>query len=300
MVVRGRLPLPQGAVAWREGGSQHRIDGRQVFVRDNNPAAGGPPVVLVHGFPGSSYDWRGVAEILARTRRVITLDLPGYGFSDKSPRADYSLFTQADVVERLLADLGITSCSIVAHDMGDTVTAELLARFNRGQSACSIDQVVLSNGSIFIDQARLTRGQRLTLRLPGRATPFPLPTAVLRRSLEESFATMAVRPSGAVDDLAALVQHERGDRLLPKLIRYIDERRAHQRHWTSALVEYDGPLALVWGSLDPIAVVAMAHRLVKLRPATELRLLPDVGHWPSIEAPDRMAHELTDLLERRR
>ena len=295
-MARGRVPLPQGAVAWREGGSLRRVAGREIFVRDSDPTAGTSPLVLVHGFPGSSYDWRDVAEVLAGTRRVITFDLPGYGFSDKSPTADYSLFTQADVVERLLADLGVESCSIVAHDMGDTVSAELAARFNRGQSACSIEQIVLSNGSIFIDQAELTRGQRLTLRLPARATPFPLPTAVLRRSLQESFAASAPGPPGAIDELAALIQHDRGDRLLPKLIRYIDERRAHQRHWTAALVEYDGPLALIWGALDPIAVVAMAHRLVDLRPATEVRLLADVGHWPSIEAPDRMAQELLSLL----
>lgn len=180
--------------------------------------------------------------------------------------------------------------------MGDTVTAESVARHNRGRSACSIERVVLTNGSIFIDQARLTRGQRLTMRLPGRATPISLPTGVLRRSLRESFAETAPAPAGAIDTLVALIQHDRGDRLLPKLIRYLEERRDHQLHWTAAFVEYDGPLALLWGELDPIAVIDMAHRLVELRPATTLDTFPDVGHWPSIEAPERLGEALLRIL----
>ncbi|RZI87887.1 MAG: alpha/beta fold hydrolase, partial [Microbacterium sp.] len=80
---------------WRASGRTVRIDGRDLFVHDSGQ--GDVPVVVIHGFPGSSYDWAGVVGLLPG--RVIAFDLPGYGFSDKSPTASYSLFSQADVVE---------------------------------------------------------------------------------------------------------------------------------------------------------------------------------------------------------
>ena len=292
------MTLSESVRAWGESGHRVDVGGRHVFVHD--VGTGPVPTVLLHGFPGSSHDWAGVVPLLPG--RVITLDLPGYGFSDKSPNASYSLFDQADVVESVLGGLGVQRCVIVAHDMGDTVASELAARANAGLLPVSIEQIVLTNGSIFIDLAQLTRGQRLTLALPGRAAPFSLPTIVLRRSLMESFTTTAPPPRGAVDDLIAMIRHDRGDRLMPKLIRYIEERRAHQDRWTAGLVDFAGPLALVWGELDPIAVLAMTDRMRALRPTTEVVTLPGVGHWPSIEAPDRLAaaivRRLTD--DRRR
>jgi len=263
-----------------------------VYVHESG--AGEVPTVLLHGFPGSSYDWSAVVpELLGR---VIAFDLPGYGFSDKSPGASYSLFDQADVVEALLADLAVDRCVIVAHDMGDTVASELASRSNAGLLGFDIEQILLTNGSIFIDLAQLTRGQRLTLRLPDRAIPFSLPGVVMRRSLMESFARSAPPPSGAIEALVAMIRHNRGDQLMPKLIRYIEERRIHQAHWTAGLVDFPGPLTLIWGEEDPIAVLAMTERMRALRPSTSVVTLDGVGHWPSIEAPTRLAAHFREFL----
>lgn len=277
--------LPAAALAWRDAGFFLAVAGRDVFVHDTGE--GDVPLVLVHGFPGSSYDWAPLVPLLAG--RVIALDLPGYGFSDKSPSASYSLFDQADVVEAVLRELGVDRCDVLAHDMGDTVTAELAHRANAGSLGFGIGRITLTNGSIFIDQAQLTRGQRLTLRLPGRALPFSMPAAVLRRSLLESFTRTAPAPAGAVDGLIAMIRYGGGDRLVPKLIRYITERRQHQDRWTAGLVDFAGPLTLVWGEEDPIAVLAMTARMAALRPGTVVVPLAGVGHWPSLEAPELLA-----------
>lgn len=285
-------PLPESVRAWMEGGRRVRIGRRDVFVHDNG--TGPVPVVLIHGFPGSSHDWASVVPGLPG--RVIAIDLPGYGFSDKAADASYSLFDQADVVEQLLRAMAVDRCVLVAHDMGDTVVSELASRANSGRLSFHIEQILLTNGSIFIDLAELTRGQRLTLRLPGRALPFALPAVVLRRSLMESFTRSAPPPVGAIDALVAMIRHDRGDRLIPKLIRYIEERRVHQAQWTSGLVDFPGALTLIWGEEDPIAVHAMTERMQALRPSTTVVAFAGVGHWPSIEAPDRLAGEIRRLL----
>ncbi|MFL6059635.1 MAG: alpha/beta fold hydrolase [Marmoricola sp.] len=274
--------------AWRERGRTISIAGRDLFVVDTGE--GPATTVVIHGFPGSSHDWAQMVDRLPG--RVIAFDLPGYGFSDKDPKASYSLFDQAEVVEALLAELGVERCTIVGHDMGDTVTAELAHRANAGELGFAIERIVLTNGSIFIDLAQLTRGQRLTLKLPDRRSLFAMPTPVLRRSLLESFTRTAPPPEGAVDDLIALIKHDGGDRLMPRLIRYITERRRHQPRWTAGLVDFAGPLTLVWGEEDPIAVLPMTERLASLRPGTSVVRLEGVGHWPSIEVPERLVEAL--------
>lgn len=287
-----KSPLSASIRDWQGRGRMTTINSRSIFVTDSG--SGSVPLVLIHGFPGSSHDWSSLVPLLPG--RVITLDLPGYGFSEKDPLASYTLFEQADVVEGVLEQLGVASCVLVGHDMGDTVTAELAARGNAGELAFTIEQIVLTNGSIFIDLAQLTRGQRLTLRTPNRASPFSMPNVMLRHSLLESFTATAPPPPGAVDDLIAMIRLDRGDRLMPKLIRYIEERRVHQDRWTAGFVDYAGPLTLIWGEEDPIAVLPMTDRMQRLRPSTTVVRLAGVGHWTSIEAPEQLAAELRQLL----
>ncbi|MFL6158924.1 MAG: alpha/beta fold hydrolase [Marmoricola sp.] len=157
---------------------------------------------------------------------------------------------------------------------------------------------MLTNGSVFIDLAQLTRGQRLTLRLPNRRSMFPMPIVILRRSLTESFTRTAPPPPGALDDLIAMIKHDGGDRLMPRLIRYIEERRVHQDRWTAGFVDFPGSLTMVWGEEDPIAVLPMTARMKALRPGTTVIPLAGVGHWTSIEAPERLAEEIERAVRR--
>lgn len=276
---------------WRESGEHVEVAGHRIFQVRRDGA--GLPVVIVHGYPGSSHDFAGVVDGIDRP--VLVPDLLGYGFSDKPRDASYSLFEQADLVEALVARAGIAACTLVGHDMGTSVVAELLSRLNRGRLAFEVPNVVLLNGSIFIDMAHLTRGQRLGLLAHGRAMPFSFPPAFLRRNLRESVAPGTNLGPDEIEDLFDLIRLDGGDRLLTRQINYVRERRKHQATWTAAFVEYAGRLSAVWGALDPIAVVAMPQHLAELRPATEVVLLDGVGHWPSIEAPRRVAREVAGL-----
>ncbi|MGY0498336.1 alpha/beta fold hydrolase [Nocardia sp. FBN12] len=280
---------------WRASGRHLTVGSHQVFVVELGSAAG-PPLVIIHGFPGSSHDFAAVAHHLSPDRRVLLIDLLGFGFSDKPRTARYSLFEQADLIESVLSQRGIHRCALLAHDMGDTVVAELLHRHNTGVLGFVPEQVILTNGSIFIDLAQLTLGQRAMLRLPATALPFPLPARLLSRALEQSFAPAAPAPPGAIESLVGLIQRGGGACLLPRQNRYLLERREFQDRWTGGLVEFAGPLTLVWGAHDPIATIAMPERLRELRPQTRVVILPDVGHWPSLEAPELLASRITQEL----
>ena len=101
--------------------------------------------------------------------RVVAVDFLGFGLSDK-PDLRYRMRMQADVVEGVAPELGLTSVALLTHDMGDTVGGELLARSLEGTLPFAVTRRVLTNGSIYIDMAHLTTGQQLLLSLDDAPT----------------------------------------------------------------------------------------------------------------------------------
>ena len=249
---------------------------------------------MLHGFPTCSYDFASVLPTLAARRRVVLVDYPGYGLSAKPDRR-YGIRYAADAVQGVVATLELDEVDLLTHDVGDTIGGELLARDLEGTLGFAVRRRVLTNGSIYMDLVQLSVGQELLLSLPDE------PTDVVT---EEGFVSGLVgtfAPGSTVppDDLAALwrlASHDGGHRLLPRTIRYIEDRRAEERRFTGAIESHESPLGVIWGARDPIAVAAMADRLVAIRPGTPLAVFDDVGHYPMLEAPDRFATAVVDLL----
>ncbi len=84
-----------------------------------------------------------------------------------------------------------------------------------------------------------------------------------------------------------MAAYEDGHQLLPRTIRYIEDRRKEERRYTAAIEEHPSSLHIVWGKLDPVASYPMAERLAGLRPEATFVTFEDVGHYPMLEAPDR-------------
>jgi pimeloyl-ACP methyl ester carboxylesterase len=277
--------------AWRSRGDFLDVDGRNIFWWEQGS---GRPLLALHGFPASSYDWRMLANLLPGYR-FIAFDLPGFGLSDKSPDGDYTLEGHATVAERLLSHLGVETCDIVAHDIGDSVAAELMHRSNQGSLSFNLGRVALLNGSIFIDMAQLTSGQKLFLKLPAKPMKVAPPIRMFRRQIRSLFSPQHRPPVDEFDMMERLLQHDDGHRIIPITIRYIEERRRNSKRWTDSLVEFKGELAALWGDLDTVAVPAMVARLVELRPSTRVTRWLDVSHWPQVEVPGRVAAELQEI-----
>jgi pimeloyl-ACP methyl ester carboxylesterase len=290
---------------WEAIGTQRGLSGERVFTIDA-PSIGPErhaPLLVLHGFPTSSFDYAAVLDGLRKGRRVLLLDMVGYGLSSKPDRA-YSIALQADVATAFVAALGVERLALLTHDMGDTVGGELLARRAEGAWAVEVTQRVLTNGSIYIDQAHLTNGQQLLLSLPDEVLPsgIPIDVASITQSLRETFSplTAAVPDGWAADpvpEAAAQVVRSDGQLLLPRLIRYIEERRANERRFTGAIETDPSPLHVVWGLDDPVAVPSMVDTLVAARPdATAIRL-EGVGHYPMVEAPQRFLDAVLPRLD---
>ena len=280
---------------WEASGTHRTLCGERVFTIDA-PSIGAvrhEPLLILHGFPSSSFDYAAVLDGLRAGRRVLLFDMVGYGLSAKPDRA-YSMALQADVASAFVAAVGVERLALLTHDMGDTVGGELLARRAEGRWGVEVTRRVLTNGSIYIDQAHLTDGQQSLLGLPDEVLPpgIPIDAASIARSLRETFSplTPAVPdgwPEDPVPEAAAQVVHDEGHLLLPRLIRYIEERRANERRFTGAIETDSAPLHIVWGLDDPIAVPSMVDTLLAARPDATATRLEGVGHYPMVEAPAR-------------
>jgi hypothetical protein len=243
--------------------------------------------VVLHGFPTSSFDFHQVVDALAVDRRVILFDMLGFGLSAK-PDRPYRLIDQADLAMALLEELRVDRFGLLTHDIGDTVGGELLARQIEGTWDVEVTDRTLTNGTIFMDLVHLADGQKLLEALPDeRLEPGVLGRAGVVAGLVATFSPTADVAAEEIEAAWELISEEEGERLLPRLARYIEERRQHQDRFTPPLVDHPSPITVVWGIDDPIAGPAMAERLAQARPDARVVLLDGVGHYPMVEAPER-------------
>ncbi|MCU1465530.1 MAG: Epoxide hydrolase [Actinomycetia bacterium] len=281
---------------WEARGRRLLLDGRSVWVLDV-PAAvddGLDPLLMLHGFPSCSFDWHLVLDALRSRRRVVAVDFLGFGLSDK-PDVRYSMRLQADVIEAVARDLGLSSVALLTHDMGDTVGGELLARSLEGTLGFAVTRRVLTNGSIYIDMAHLTNGQQLLLSLDDAPTDFVVADG-FKAGLAGTFSPQSTVDPDELEAQWLFSERDGGNRLLSRTIRYIEDRRAEERRFTGAIETHPSPLTVVWGADDPIAVLPMTAELQRARPDASLSVLDGVGHYPMLESPTRFAEAVTAAL----
>jgi pimeloyl-ACP methyl ester carboxylesterase len=225
----------------------------------------GPTVLLVHGFPTWSIDWVDVAHDLERDHDVITLDLLGYGASDKPDPYDYSVEESADTVEHLLAELGVTEVDLVVHDYGSIVGQEVLDRHGRGVLGVGLRTVTVLNGGIVYAAYRPTRLQRLLI------------TPVLGRVIARLASARTFR--AGIDGVRG------GGKIAHLLIRYNAERARHHERWERALAQWAGPLHLVWGPEDPVSGRHVLDAARAVLPRARVTEIEGAGHFPMSEDP---------------
>lgn len=292
------MPSTPGIEEWWSGGERVRLglggEDRAIFVRRMGT---GPVMTLLHGFPSSSHDWAKVVPALAERHSLLLFDFLGFGASEKPSEHDYSLLEQADLVEALWAHEGVSSSVVVAHDYAVSVTQELLARRDSETLASEITAVHLLNGGLYPELHRPLPTQ--TALLDPELGP-QLSAAITRELFIEGLTATFAEGFDRAPDCAEMWQgmsREDGQRLIHLLVRYITDRAEHGERWVGALEGTDVPLAFVWGMLDPVSGAHMGERIRERLPGAPFLALEDVAHWPSLEAPDRVAAALLDTFD---
>lgn len=284
------MSLTPRVAEWQRAGAAEQVAGRRIHVFRREGS--GPLLLLLHGFPSSSYDWRLLLEH-ERERSVLAFDCLGFGLSEKPADHDYTLAEQADIAEELVGRHAPGSpVFLVGHDMGTSVATELMARDIDGGLGIDVRGALLFNGSMIQGAASPTLAQRL---LRGRFGPV-MARLSSERVFRQQFGSIFSEAHPLSDDEAAdqwsLITAGGGHRLGHKLISYMDERERHAERWHGALRDWKRPLSLAWGMVDPVATMNVLDGVRALRPQAPVHWFEDLGHYPQIEDPARLAEAL--------
>jgi pimeloyl-ACP methyl ester carboxylesterase len=278
--VKPLTGIPLGV--WRAQGRDY------VFARQRIrywTAGAGEPLLLIHGFPTASWDWHYLWEPLAARYRLIACDMLGFGDSAKPRDHDYRLLEQADLQQALLAHLGIDEAvHVLAHDYGDSVAQELLARHEEGRFRLA--SCVFLNGGLFPETHRPLLAQRLLLSPLGRFIAWRFDRRRLGASLRRISGVLSPPDEAELDAFWTLIAQHDGPAVLHRLIRYIPERRQQRERWVAAMQRTRVPQRVINGADDPISGVHMVARYRQLIGNADSVLLDGVGHYPHIEAPE--------------
>ena len=272
------------ARAWRGSDAPAGAGGtapRALLGRDELGA--GDPLVLLHGVATSRIIWRRVTGALAERRRVIAIDLPGFG---ESPPAGPG-FDLGAVADRVVAGLGGGRFDLVGHSLGGTVAVAIAARHPE-----AVGRLVLVAPAGLAPRA--TRAATALGAASERAVAAR--RALGRRWVDNAAARWAmfgttVADPGALarDDALLLLDASAGALRVAAGV-----RAALAADLRGDLAAAPVPLGLLWGTSDRVVPYRGLEALRRLRPDALVETLPRTGHIPQVECP----HEFTRALER--
>ena len=289
---------------WKAGGQYFDYLGFDVFYRKQGS---GPTLLLIHGYPFNSWDWAPMWDSLTDRFTVVAPDMLGMGFSDKPEKYEYTVHDHADMHEALMSDLGLGSAHILAHDIGDSVGQELLARREFGQQiygALRIDSITWLNGGMFNETYTPRLLQKVLSRTPlgDLLSPLqanPMSWRLIEPTINEVFGS-DTKPSRRMLDLFhEILSYNDGKRVTHKVGRFVNDRYTHRNRWVRAMRETDIPMRLIDGPADPNSGRHMAQRYLEVIPNPDVVMLDDkIGHWPQIEAPDAVLENFLAFVDR--
>lgn len=279
---------------WLVSGNSFSYGSHSIFYR-TSVKKGKPTLLLIHGFPTASYDFALIWPQLAKNFSLATADMLGFGFSSKPHPHRYSIIEQADVFEALLKHLKIKEYHVLAHDYGVSVAQELLAR-QVGKKR-PVLSVCFLNGGLYPEHHKPLLVQKLMLSPLGPLIAKFFSKKKLRMSFDQIFGERkASEPE--LEAFWQLIEYNHGRRVIPSLMRYMVERRLYRERWVTAMEQARVPLAMINGPLDPISGRHLAHAFAERNPKARVEILEGVGHYPQVEAPEKVAASYTAFLAR--
>jgi pimeloyl-ACP methyl ester carboxylesterase len=264
---------------------------RRAYVKAGN----GPALLLLHGVGCTHRTWLPVLDALARRYTVIAPDLLGHGESDK-PRADYSIGAFANGMRDLLTVLDIDTVTVVGHSFGGGVAMQFAYQFPERTERL----VLVGSGGLGPDVSAAIKAITFTgfhqvmelLTLPGVRHVGTTGLKALSLTGLDQFRDY--------DEVAAIYDSFRDRRA-----------RAAIRHVVRAVVDWQGqivtmadraylteamPMCVVWGEKDRVIPVSHAARAAELAPGAQVEVIPNAGHFPHKDHPERFVRILDDFV----
>ncbi|OBG91298.1 alpha/beta hydrolase [Mycobacterium sp. E136] len=294
---------------WKAAGHYFDYLGFEIFYRvDGLPLGQSPTLLAVHGYPFNSWDWSLIWPTLTEHFTVIAPDMIGMGFSAKPAAYDYSVLDHADMHEALLEHLNVERCHVLAHDLGDSVGQELLARSEFGDQSYDpvrYQSITWLNGGLFNEAYTPRTMQKLMSGTPlgdlmsplqGRSS---LSRKVLESTINEMFGPNTKPSRELMTRFHEILEFNDGKRVLHKVGRFLADRYTHRNRWVRAMRQTAVPMRLIDGPIDPNSGAHMARRYAEVIPEADVVMLADdIGHWPQLEAPQEVLRHFLAHVEK--
>ncbi len=253
----------------------------------------GQPVVMVHDFGTSSYTWTSLFDFLKVPRRYITLDLKGFGHSEKNDDVKYSTFHQARLLSRFINALRLKNVVLVGHSYGGAVCLfallleEIKARVN--------GLILINSMGYFQELPEFIA--KLRVPIITSETLIALTQEMLSRDLiSKGYHDPQKMTKARLDEYLSILAMPGAKLCLVKSARYINDNDADFMHFRFNQIRV--PTGIIWGENDSILSVYDAHRFYEDIPNADMILIPNCGHFPQEECPEETAAYIKQFLER--
>jgi len=305
------MQLTAELLGWETKGNELHLGkwDLNVFYIDlgDSKALAADTLLLLHGFPESSFSWHKVVDLLLGCfKRIVLFDFPGFGRSDKKVDSyPYSISAHADVALAVWRHLRVTGGHLLAHDMGDSVATELVAREVEGSLPdwwfCDgFQSYTFTNGSMVIAYADLRITQKILLTPFGKLFSQFIFYGLFKKQVNSAHGNDKL----SEEDILNLWFNgslQNGNRKANYLIRYYKDRLVQEQpRWLPALAKTEVPIHLCWGDEDQVASVEMAHFLKKeVCPKATLTIMKGLGHFCQLGSPEVWAESVLAFYEER-
>jgi len=271
------------------------VDGLSSPVIEAGPQDDREAVVFVHGNPGSSTDWTALVDATGELGRAVALDMLGFGQADKPRDFDYQVSSYSDFLQGALAELGIERVHLVVHDFGGPFG--LLWGLQHPDVWAS---VVLVNVGVLPGYTWHTMAKRWRTPVLGELVQAWIPRAGWRRAMAKA------NPKGLPSEFVEKMydDYDRGTRrAVLKLYRATPDSATPgagnmMDQLGGAMAQLHKPALVVWGAKDPFLGVEYAERQREFFAVQDVVILPDSGHWPFQDDPQRVAQTVLPFLRK--
>ena len=285
-------PVESLTAQWAPPPSQFiALQGMQVHLRDEGPRDDPLPIVLLHGTSSSLHTWQGWTEALSGQRRVIRMDLPGFGLTGPNPENDYSIERYVAFVTALADQLGLQHFVLGGNSLGGQIAwATAVAQPQRVASLILVD----ASGYAFESSTSpitVPIGFMLARIKPlAPLVEHTLPRGLVQQSIQAVYGDPSKVTPALVNQYYDLSLRA-GNR--QALIRRIEQGYTGD---TQALAQLKLPTLILWGGRDRLIPLEFGERFARSIGGSKLVVFDDLGHVPHEEDPARTVAEVKRFL----
>lgn len=264
------------------------IDDMEVHFRDEGIKSDSLPIVLIHGTGASLHTFDEWTLELSKTRRVVRMDLPGFGLTGPFPDGQYSMDRYVAYIHSFLNSRQITKCVLGGNSLGGRVSWNFTVKYPE-----LVDRLILIDASGYPMKAKSVPIAFKVAGIPilNKALTFITPKFMARSSLENVYADKSKVTDELVDRYFELTLREGNRQGLVDRVTMKNDPDAHL-----LIKKIQQPTLLMWGEEDLLVPLEIAQLFQKDLPNNTLVILKNAGHVPMEESPKESLQPLLDFL----